>query len=43
MKNKTFKKINIKIEISIQQCTPIRNFSHFVELRIMEQSMPKNI
>ena len=35
MTDKKLKKINIKIVISIQQFTPVRNFSHFVELQIM--------
>ena len=35
MNDKTFEKINIKIVISIQQCTLLQNFSHFVELQIM--------
>ena len=35
MTDKTFEKINTKIVISIQQCTPVRNCSHFVELHIM--------
>ena len=41
MNNKNFEKINIKIVMSIQQCTPLRNFSHFVELQIMGLNMPK--
>ena len=27
--------------ISIQQCTPVRNFSHFVGLQIMGPNLPK--
>ena len=30
---------NIKILISIQKCTPVRNFSHFVELQIMTPNL----
>ena len=41
MTDKNFEKINIKIVISIQQCTPLRNFSHFVELQIMGPNLPK--
>ena len=29
MNDKTFEKINIKIVISIQQCTPLRNLSFY--------------
>ena len=36
-----FEKINIKIVISIQQSTPLRNFNHFVELQIMDPNLPK--
>ena len=36
-----FEKINIKIVISIQQCTPLRNFSHFIELQTMGPYLPK--
>ena len=31
MNDKNFEKINIKIIISIQQCTPVRNFGQFEE------------
>ena len=41
MTDKHFEKINIKIVISIQQFTPVRNFSHFVELQIMGLNLPK--
>ena len=41
LSDKNFEKINIKIVISIQQCTPLRNFSHFVELQIMGPNLPK--
>ena len=40
--DKNFEKINIKIVISVQKCTPPRNFSHFVELQIMGPSLPNN-
>ena len=43
MNDKTFEKINIKIVISVQQCTPLWNFSHFVEFQIMGANMPKNM
>ena len=36
MNDKTFEKINIKIEISIQQSTSVLNFSQFEELQINE-------
>ena len=39
--DKTFEKMNIKIVISIQQFTPLRNFSHFVELQIMGLKLPQ--
>ena len=34
-------KINIEIVISIQQCTPLQNFSHFVDLQIMGPNLPQ--
>ena len=40
LSDKNFEKINIKIVISIQQCTPLRNFSHLVELQIMIPNLP---
>ena len=43
LNDKTFEKINIKIAVGIQQCTPLQNFSHFVELPIMGPNMPKKI
>ena len=43
MTGKNFERINIKIVISIQQFTPVRNFSHLVELQIMGPNLPKNI
>ena len=33
MTDKNFEKIKFKIVISIQKCTPLQNFSHFVELQ----------
>ena len=41
MTDKNYEKINIKIVISIQQSTPLWNFSHFVELQIMSPNLPK--
>ena len=41
MTDKDFEKINIKIVISIQQFTPVRNFSHFVELQITGPNLSK--
>ena len=38
---KIFKKIKIKIVISIQQCNPVRISTHFVELQIMGPNLPK--
>ena len=43
MNDKIFEKINIKIVTSIQQCTLLRNFSHFVKLQIMGRNVPKKI
>ena len=44
MTDKNVEKINIKIVTSIQQCIPLQNFSHFVELQIMGPNFPqKNI
>ena len=40
LSDKNFEKINIKIVIRIQQCTPLRNFSHLVELQIMIPNLP---
>ena len=34
-------KINNKIVISIQECTPVRIFSQLVELQIKEPNFPK--
>ena len=41
MNDKNFEKINIKIEISIQQSTSALNFSQFEELQILEPNLPK--
>ena len=41
MTDKNFEKINIKIVISTQQGTPVRNLSHFVELQIMRPNLPQ--
>ena len=43
MNDKIFEKTNIKIVISIQQCTPLGNFSHFVKLQIMGPNLPQKI
>ena len=43
MTDKNFEKLNIKIVISIQQFTPVRNFSHFVELQITGPNFPQKI
>ena len=43
MNDKTFEKIIIKIVINIEQCTPLRNFSHFVKLQIMGPNLPQKI
>ena len=41
MTDKCFEKVNIKIVITIQQCSPLRNFSHFVDFQIMGPNLPK--
>ena len=41
--DKNFERINIKIVISIQQFTLVRNFSHLVELQIIGPNLPENI
>ena len=41
MNDKTFEKIKIKTEISIQQSTPVPNFSQFEELQILGPNLPK--
>ena len=43
MNDKTFEKINIKIEISIQQSTSVLNFSQFEELQILGPNLHKNM
>ena len=42
MTDKNFEKTNIKIVISIQQCTPLQYFSHLVELQIMGSNLSIN-
>ena len=39
MTDKNFEKINIKIMLSIQQSSPLRNFSHSIELQIVGQNL----
>ena len=41
MNDKNFKKINIKIEISIQQSTSVPDVSQFKELQILRLNLPK--
>ena len=41
MNGKNFVKINIKIEMSIQQSTSVPNFSKFEELQILGPNLPK--
>ena len=41
MTDKNFEKIIIKIVITKQQFTPLRNFSHFEELQIVGQNWPQ--
>ena len=43
MTDKNFEKIIIKIVISKQQFTPLRNFSHFEELQIVGKNWPQKI
>ena len=43
MKEKNFKKINVKIVISIQQCTPVPNVSQLGKLQILRPNLPKKI
>ena len=43
MNDKTFEKANIKMVISILQCTPVQNFSQFEELQFFGPNMPKKI
>ena len=40
MNDKNFEKINVKIIISIQQCTPIKNFNQFREPQFLGQNLP---
>ena len=42
MNEKDFKKINIKTVISVEQFTPLRNFSQFEEIQIMGLNLLKN-
>ena len=42
MNDKNFEKTNIKIVISIQQCTPLQYFCHLVELQIMGSNLSIN-
>ena len=41
MNDKNSEKINIKIQISIQQSTSVPNFSQFAELQILGPNLPK--
>ena len=41
MNDKNFEKINIKIEINLQQSTSVPNFSQFEELQILRPNLPK--
>ena len=41
MNDKTFEKINIKIETSIYQFTSVPNFSQFEEPQILGPNLPK--
>ena len=43
MNQKNFEKINNKIVITMQQCTPVPNFAYFGEVQILELNLPKNI
>ena len=36
-----FEKTNIKIVISISQCTPVRHYSQFENLQILGPNLPK--
>ena len=38
---KVFEKINIKIVICMQECTPVRNFGQFGERQNLGPSIPK--
>ena len=39
MTDKNFEKINIKIMLSLQQSSPLRNFSHSIELQTVGQNL----
>ena len=41
MTNKNFEKLNIKIVIGMQQCTPATNFIQFGELQFQGPNLPK--
>ena len=41
MTDKKFEKIDIKIEIKIQQSASVPNFSQFEELQILRPNLPK--
>ena len=41
MSDKNFGKINIKVVISIKQCTPVPNFSQFGKLQFLRPNLPK--
>ena len=43
MNDKNFEKINIKIEINLQQSTSVPNFSQFEELQILRPNCQKNM
>ena len=43
MNLKNFEKINKKIVISMQQCTPVPNYAYFGEVQILELNLPKYI
>ena len=43
MSDKNFGKINIKIVINKQQCTPLRNFRQFEEIQIMAPNLPQKL
>ena len=39
--HKDFEKTNVKIVVSIEQCTPVPNFSQFGELEFLGPNLPK--
>ena len=41
MNDKNFEKIKMEFEISIQECTPVSNFSQFGELKFLRLNLPK--